>query len=77
MKALQCFDDVLARDVEDYFERQGVVRQPEIGERMDLHAIDMDCAYRIPSTLPRRASYAERLAEWEANKLDGLPADLW
>jgi hypothetical protein len=80
MKAVygsQCFDDVLAQDVDDYFDKPRVApTMPDEAERLDLHAIEMECTYRMPSVLPRTASYAERLAERAANRADGLPDEL-
>jgi hypothetical protein len=43
MKALQCFDDVLAHAVDNYFDRPRVApTQPDEAERFDLHAVEMD-----------------------------------
>ena len=76
MKAMQCFDDVLARDVDDYFDRPRVAPTLPEAERFDLHAVTMECTYRLPTVLPRSASYAERLAEWQSNRAEGLPDEL-
>jgi hypothetical protein len=78
MRGPQLFEDVLARDVDDYFDKPRVApTMPDEAERFDLHAIEMECTHRIPTVLPRSASYAERLAEWEWNRAEGLPDELW
>lgn len=81
MKSPQTFEDLLSREIGDEFDPKPRVNLADDDEgfyAMHLHAIGWEgpVSRRIPSVLPRTAGYAERLAEWRANKDDGVPEEL-
>lgn len=67
MKGPQTFDALLDRQIGETYDAKPPVNLD--AERMDMHALDEQTEpRRVPSVLPRSASYEERLFEWRMHR---------
>lgn len=70
----QSLDDQIERDHDSFYDPKPPVSFADC-EPMNLHELELaHVNQRLPSVLPRSASYAERLAEWSSYA--GMPDDL-
>ena len=67
MKGPQTFDALLDQQIGETYDAKPPVNLDD--ERMDMHEIDEQLeTRRVPSVLPRSASYEERLFEWRMHR---------
>lgn len=67
MKGPQTFDALLDQQIGETYDAKPPVNLD--AERMDMHELDEQTEpRRVPSVLPRSASYEERLFEWRMHR---------